>query len=71
MGRRSMYITLLCSRPFALFSDCKMISGSGNEMYTKDNAHIACSMHFLLTSSKDSDDLSNGFIKIVQPVNRN
>ena len=45
----------------ALFSDYKLPTSSGKPLEEICHAHIVSSMYKLLTSSKDSDDLSIGF----------
>ena len=45
----------------ALFSIYKLTSGSSKHMEEITNAHTACLMYNVITSSKDSDDLSIGF----------
>ena len=47
--------------PFALFNECRLTSSSGKEIEEIDNAHVICLMYKLIASSRDSDDLSNGF----------
>ena len=47
--------------PIALFSKYGLISSSGKEIEKIDNAHVICLMHKVLSSSRDSDDLSIGF----------
>ena len=45
----------------ALFSDHKLTTSSGKHLDEIRHAHIVSLMYKLLTSSKDSDDSSNGF----------
>ena len=45
----------------ALFSNYKLASSNGKHTEEISHAHIACLMYKLITSSKDSDDLSIGF----------
>ena len=45
----------------ALFSIYKLTSGSSKHMEEITNAHTVCLMYKVITSSKDSDDLSIGF----------
>ena len=45
----------------ALFKKYRLTSSSGKEMDEIDNAHNICLMHNLISSSRDSDDLSIGF----------
>ena len=47
--------------PIALFNKYKLTSSSGKEMEEIENAHVICLMYKLLSSSRDSDDLSIGF----------
>ena len=54
-------ILLVNLGPIALFSDYKLTSSNGKLIEEINNAHIACLMYKLTTSSKDSDDLSIGF----------
>ena len=44
-----------------MFNQYKLTSSSGKELEKHDNAHAICLMYNLLSSSKDSDDLSIGF----------
>ena len=54
-------IRLVNLGPIALFSNYKLTSSNEKPIEEINNAHIACLMYKLLTSSKDSDDLSTGF----------
>ena len=45
----------------ALFINCKLASSIGKHIKEITHAHIACLMYKLITSFKDSDDLSIGF----------
>ena len=47
--------------PIALFSNYKLTTSSGKHLKEISHAHIVSLMYKLLTSSKDSDDLSIGF----------
>ena len=47
--------------PIALFSNYKLPTSSGKHLVEIIHAHIVSLMYKLLTSSKDSDDLSIGF----------
>ena len=47
--------------PFAIFINYKLTSSSGKLIEESNNAHIACFMYKLITSSEDSNDLSIGF----------
>ena len=57
-------IMLVNLGPIALFSNYNLTSGSGKHLEEISHAHIVSSMYKLLTSSKDSDDLSIGFDRI-------
>ena len=48
--------------PIALFSSYKLTTSSGKHLEEISHAHIVSLMYKLLTSSKDSDDLSIGFV---------
>ena len=54
-------IRLVNLGPIALFSDYKLTTSSGKHSEEISHAHIVSLMYKLLTSSKDSDDLSIGF----------
>ena len=47
--------------PIALFSNYKLTTSSGKHLEEISHAHIVSLMYKLLTSSRDSDDLSIGF----------
>ena len=47
--------------PIALFSGYKLATSSREHLEHINNAHIVSSMYRVITSSKDSDDLSIGF----------
>ena len=47
--------------PIALFSNYKLTTSNGKPIEEINKAHIACLMYKLITSFKDSDDLSIGF----------
>ena len=47
--------------PIALFSNYKLTTSSGKHLENIDHAHIVSLMYKLLSSSRDSDDLSIGF----------
>ena len=53
-------IRLVNLGPIALFSNFKLITSSGKHLKEISHAHIVSLMYKLLTSNKDSDDLSNG-----------
>ena len=54
-------IRLVSLAPIALFSNYKLTTSSGKHLWEISHAHIVSLMYKLLTSSKDSDDLSIGF----------
>ena len=54
-------IRLVNLGPIALFSNYKLSTSSGKHLEEISHAHIVSLMYKLLTSSKDSDDLSIGF----------
>ena len=54
-------IRLVNLGPIALFSNYKFTTSSGKHLEEISHAHIVSLMYKLLTSSKDSDDLSIGF----------
>ena len=56
-------IRLVNLGPIALFSSYKLTTSSGKHLEEISHAHIVSLMYKLLTSSKDSDDLSIGFYR--------
>ena len=54
-------IRLINLGSIALFSNCKLTTNSGKHLANIDHAHIVCLMYKLLSSSRDSDDLSIAF----------
>ena len=54
-------IRLINLGPIALFSNYKLTTSSGKHLENIDHAHIVSLMYMLLSSSRDSDDLSIGF----------
>ena len=54
-------IRLINLAPIALFSNYKLSTSSGKHLENIDHGHIVSLMYKLLSSSKDSDDLSIGF----------
>ena len=54
-------IRLVNLGPIALFSNYKLTTSSGKHLEEINHAHIVSLMYKLLTSSKDSNDLSIGF----------
>ena len=57
-------IRLVNLGPIGLFSNYKLTTSSGKHLEEVSHAHIVSLMYNLLTSSKDSDDLSIGFDRI-------
>ena len=55
------HIRLVNLGPVAVFSKYRLTSSSGKELNELDNAHVICLMHKLISSSRNSDDLSIGF----------
>ena len=54
-------IRLVNEGPIALFSNYKLQSGSGKHIEEINHAHIVCLMYKLITSARNTDDLSIGF----------
>ena len=54
-------IRLINLAPIGLFSNYKLTTSSGKHLEKIDHAHIVSLMYKLLSSSRDSDDLSIGF----------
>ena len=54
-------IRLVSLRPIALFSNYKLTKSSGKHLEDINHAHLVSLMYKLITSSKNSDDLSIGF----------
>ena len=54
-------IRLINLGPNALFSNYRLTTSSGKHLESIDHAHIVCLMYNMLSSSRDSDDLSIGF----------
>ena len=54
-------IRLVNLGPIALFSNFKLTTSSGKHLEDISHTHLVSSMYKLITSSKDSDDLSIGF----------
>ena len=59
-------IRLVNLGPLALFNEYRLTSSNGNEI---DNAHV-CSVYKLISSSRDSDDLSVGFHRSIEARGR-
>ena len=55
------YIRLINLGPIALISNYKLSTSSGKHLENIDHAHIVSLMYKLLSSSRDTDDLSTGF----------
>ena len=55
------YIRLVNLGPIALFSNFKLTKSAGKHLEDISHAHSVSSMYKLITSSKDSNDLSIGF----------
>ena len=47
--------------PIALFSNYKLQSSSAKHIEEINHAHVVCSMYKLITSGRNTDDLSIGF----------
>ena len=56
-------IRLINLGPIAFFSNFKLTTSSGKHLEDISHAHIVSLMYKLITSSKDSDDLSIGFAR--------
>ena len=54
-------IRLVNLGPIALFSNFKLSTSSGKHLEDNSHAHLVSLMYKLITSSKDSNDLSIGF----------
>ena len=54
-------IRLVNEGPIALFSNYKLTSSSGKHLEEINHAHTVCLMYKLITSARNSDDLSIGF----------
>ena len=54
-------IRLVNLGPFALFSNSKLTTSTGKHLEDISHAHLVSLMYKLITSSKNSDDLSIGF----------
>ena len=52
--------------PFVLFIKHRLTSSSDNGLEEIDNAYVSCLMYKILSSSRDCDDLSNGFHRSVE-----
>ena len=56
-------IRLVNGGAIALFSNCKLKSSSGKHIEENNHAHIVCLMYKILTSARNTDDLSFGFAR--------
>ena len=54
----SDHIRLVNLGPIALFIEHRLTSSSGKKIEEVDNAHVICLLNKLISSSRDSDDLS-------------
>ena len=54
-------IRLVNEDPIALFSNYQLKSGSGKHIEEINHAHIVCLLYKLITSARNTDDLSIGF----------
>ena len=57
------HIRLVNLGPMALFNKNRLTSSGGKELEETGNAHVICSLYKLISSSRDSEDLSKGFHK--------
>ena len=64
------HIRLVNLGPFAKFNKYRFTSSSGKETEEIDNAHVICLMHKLISSSRDSDDSSIGFLRSIEARER-
>ena len=55
------HLRLVNLGPIAFFNKYRLTSSSGKQIEEVENAHVICLMHKLLSSGRDSDDLSIGF----------
>ena len=55
------HIRLVKLSPMALFNKYRLTSSSGKEMEEIDNTHVICLIYKVISSSRDSDDLSIDF----------
>ena len=61
LDKQTVTIRLVNLAPIALFSNFKLTSSSGKHLEDISHSHIVSLMYKLITSSKDSNDLSIGF----------
>ena len=57
----SNQIKVVLLGPIALFNNYRLTSSRGKEVEEFDNANVICLIYKLITSGRDSDDLSIGF----------
>ena len=55
------HIRLVKLGPIIFFNNYRITTSSGKEIEETDNGHVICLMYKLISSSRDSDDLSIGF----------
>ena len=60
------HIRLVNLGPIAFCNKNKLTSSPGKEREETDNAHVVCLMYKLISSSRDSDDLSIGFHRSIE-----
>ena len=63
-------IRLVNQAPLALFNKYRLTSSSGRELQEVDNAHVFRLMHKLISSIRDSEELSIGFQKNIEARER-
>ena len=64
------HIKLINLGPVALFNKYRITSSPGKEMERIDTAQVICLMYNSISSSRDSDDLSIGFHRIIEACER-
>ena len=60
------HIRLVNLGPIALLIKYRLTSSSGKKKEEIDNAHVICLMYKLISSTRDSDDLSNCFHRSIE-----
>ena len=60
------HIRLVNLEPIAFFKKYRLTSSSGKEMEEFDNANVNCLLYKLISSSRNSDDLSDGCRRSIQ-----
>ena len=63
-------IRLVILGPIALFNKYRLPSSTGKETEEIDNAHLVCSLYKLISSKRDSDNLSIGFQRSIEARER-